>query len=316
MSRAVTRSPQPGTAGGLVAWILRFRALTELLQTLRFRWRHRGARPVVLVHQMARVGSITVLRALRRDLPGLDFYHTHYLNPDTIARFRAQFDRIHSVTGVAGLHREFLAARHLRRLLDRGVSGRWRIVTLVRDPVARTVSAFLMHFPYAYPEHGLRFLEDPGNVPALIDMFLAESELERAFTLDWFEREVEAVFGIDVYATPFPHEAGHAFCSGAFADLLVLRLEDLDRAGPGALAAFLGTTPIALETQNRSAESSYGETHGRFLEALRLPAWFLDRMYDSRLALHFYRPEERASLRSAWTRSAAPDGDTADAKAR
>ena len=307
---------RPGAAGGLLAQVLRVRGLTELLQTLRFRWRHRGKRPVVLVHQMARVGSITVLRALRRAAPGLDLYHTHYLNPDTIARFRAQFDRIHRVTGVAGLHREFLAARHLRRLLDRGVSGRWRIVTLVRDPVARTVSAFLMHFPYAYPEHGLRFLEDPGNVPALIDLFFAESEMERAFTLDWFEREVEAVFGIDVYATPFPHEAGHATCSGPFADLLVLRLEDLDRVGPDALAAFLGTPPVALEARNRSAESSYRETHRRFLEELSLPERFLDRMYDSRLARHFYRPEERASFRAAWTRPVKADGDAADAKAR
>jgi len=36
---------RPGAAGGLLAQVLRVRGLTELLQTLRFRWRHRGKRP-------------------------------------------------------------------------------------------------------------------------------------------------------------------------------------------------------------------------------------------------------------------------------
>jgi hypothetical protein len=292
---------------------MRLRALTELLQKVRFRWRHRGGRPIVLVHQMARVGSITVLRALRRGAPGLDIYHTHYLNADTIARFQAQFDHMYRVTGVAGLHREFLAARYLRRRIDRGVRNRWRIITLVRDPVARTVSAFLKHFPYTYPERGLRFLEDPANVPALIDMFLAETEPERRFTLDWFEREMESVFGIDVYSTPFPHEDGHATYSGPFADALLLRLEDLGRVGARSVAQFLNTPPLTLDVQNRSTDSSYSETHRRFLSDLRLPEWYLDRMYDSRLARHFYRTEELASMRATWTRG---NGEQTDHESR
>lgn len=294
-------SRQRGALAALLGPVLRNRALTERLQTLRFRWRHRGRWPVVLVHQMARVGSLTVMRALRRSAPGLDLYHTHYLNPDTITRYRAQFDRIHDVTGRAGLHLEFLSACHLRRQLDRGVVGRWRIVTLVRDPLERTVSAFFKHFPYTFPERGLRFLEDPANVPALIELFLDDSEIERSFTLDWFEREVEAVFGIDVYATPFPHDAGHVHAAGPSADLLVLRLEDLDRVGPAALAAFLDTPPLTLEARNRSEDSSYRETYRRFRDALSPPAAFLDRMYDSRLARHFYTTSELAAFRDRWT---------------
>lgn len=280
--------------------LLRNRRLTELLQVWRFRWRHRGGRPVVLVHQMARVGSATVAGSLRREVPGINVFHTHYLSAAATARFRAQFDRIHRVTGRAGVHREFIAASLLGQRIERGIGDRWRVVTLVRDPVGRTVSAFFKHFPYTYPELGPGFLEDPANVPALMDLFLNHSEFEHAFALEWFDREVREVFGIDVFATPFPHDAGFITLAGPFADLLVLRLEDLDTIGPAALGAFLDVPPIRLTTRNRSDDVSYRATYRRFLASFRPPGPYLDRMYDSRLARHFYRDDERALFRTRW----------------
>ncbi len=283
-----------------VSFLLRNRRLTEWLQTLRWRLRFSRDRPILVVHQMARVGSITVLRALRRNVPGVHILHTHYLNQGTIQRYRQQFNRQFATTRRAGLHREYLSARLLHDRIRTGVRERWKVISLVRDPVARTASAFFMHLPYTMPELGAQFRNEAANVPRLIDLFLRESEPEHQFTLDWFDLEVRDVLGIDVFAQHFPREAGFATYAGPFADLIVLRLEDLDRVGPTALGRFLGVPPIPLAAANRGEDQDWADAYRRFLATIEMPREYLDRMYGSRLARHFYGTEELEAFRARW----------------
>ncbi len=292
-------------AASVVARLPGVRPAVHALQTLRFQWRHGGNGPIVVVHQMARVGSITVVRALRRALPHANLFHTHYLNPATIRYFEAESDRIFAVTGRPGLHRELLAARWLAPRLRDGVRRPWRVVSLVRDPIARTVSAFFRHFAYAHPQLGAPFRDDIGNVQRLLRLYLEASTFEHDFALGWFDREVRDVFGIDVYAQPFPHAAGHAVYAdgGGACELLVMRLEDLDRIGAGALERFLGATGVQFATENSADRESYAASYRALLEELRLTNDYLDRMYGSRLARHFYSDHELAAFRARWERA-------------
>lgn len=282
--------------------VLEHRALTEALQTVRHRLRFASARPVVVVHQMGRVGSTTVTRALRRALPDRHVFHTHYLNPETMRRHYAQLGRIYEVTGRAGLHQHFLNARVLRTRLDRGVRGRWKVVSLVRDPVARTVSAFFHSFTFCFPELNAPARDARDGVSHLVPLYLGEWKFGHRFALDWFDDEIRDVLGIDVYATPFPHDDGYAIYRGATSDLLVLRLEDLDRCAGRAFREFLGLDALPLVAANRGAEHAYADVSRRFVATAELPAAYLDRMYGSRLARHFYRDAERATFRARWHR--------------
>jgi hypothetical protein len=280
--------------------VLERRALTEALQTARYRLRYASDRPVVVVHQMGRVGSVTVTRALRRALPDRHVFHTHYLNPATMERHYAHFQHIHHVTGRAGLHRHFLSARVLQARLRQGVRGRWKIVSLVRDPVARTVSLFFHSFPFSFVGLGPPVCETPDDASRLLSLYLGDWALGHRFALDWFDAEVRDVFGIDVYATPFPRAEGHALYRGATCDLLVIRLEDLDRCGRRVLQEFLGIESLELVTANRGDDHAYAEAFRRFKTTATLPASYLDLMYDSRLARHFYSDAERAAFRARW----------------
>lgn len=266
---------------------------------MRFRLQHVARSPVIIVHQMARVGSVTVTRAIRRHLPRADVYHTHYLNPRTIAEHRVRFTRVHRETGRAGLPREYLGAKMLMRAPRKHP---WRVVTLVRDPVARTVSAFFRHFTYNHPQFGGSFHADPANAERLIELFLDPSEPEHAFALDWFDRELREVLGIDVFATPFRCDAGFAEYEKARCRVLLLRLEDLDRVGERELRRFLDAPALTLSAVNRTEHENYFPAYRRFLDLLVLPAWYLDRMYDSRLARHFYTAKELAAFRARWER--------------
>ncbi len=272
--------------------------LGEAAQRIRFRWRHRSRARPVLVHQMARVGSVTVIRALRARFPDANLFHTHYLHPATIAEYRSRFRRLRDVTGRPGLHREFMAAELLHR--SSALPRPWRVVSLVRDPMARIVSAFFKHFDLNHPELGTDFLQT-RNVQSLIELFLGPEDPECDFALRWFDHEVRDVLDIDVFATPFPRPKGFQTYSSRAADLLLLRLEDLNRVGADALGAFFETEPIALEHQNRSRDAGYGATFAAFKAALRVPPAYLDAVYSSALATHFYTEDEIDALRERWS---------------
>lgn len=289
--------------GVLKRGIRRSRTLTELGQSLQFEFEHPPDGPVILVHQMARVGSVAVLHALLKRFPRANVYHTHYLNPDTIHRYHDRFNALHRQTGQASFHREFIAARTLAGRLRAPVRSPWRVITLVRDPVARTASAFFRHFQLEHPELEPGFETDPANVDRLIDLFMADDETERGVTLEWFDREVRDVFGIDVFAKPFPPDAGHAVVRGPKCSLLVVRTEDLDATGGCSIAAFLGVPGLRIERENTSADEPYAEAYSRFRQRIRIPDSYLDMMYGSRLARHFYADSEIAAFRARWSRA-------------
>ena len=273
----------------------------ERIQLLQTRWRYRGDRPWIVVHSLPRVGSIAVTRALRRRFPDRHVFHLHYLNGETIDEAYAGFTRHYLTTGRPGLHRHYRSSRIVRARLDRKAFGDWTIVSLVRDPVARSISAFFRHFPYNHPELGGDFHGSPENVGRLIDLFLDPAEREHSVTNGWFEREVNDVFGVDVFSAPFPRDGYGQVHSCDAGRLIVLRLEDLGTSGPDALGRFFGTEPIELRRHNQAADRAYAETYRRFLERLRLDDSYLDRAYGSRYARHFYDDEERTRFRARWS---------------
>jgi hypothetical protein len=274
--------------------------LAEIVDHLRTRWQYRGDGPIVAVHQMARVGSRTVRQAIRDDAPGVRSFHTHYLNPVTLRRMHDVFSRVYERTGRPGLYREHLHAWWLAERIREGAYSDWRIITLVRDPVARTVSAFFRHLPLHHPELGARFLEDPANVPRLIELFRDPDHPEHRFALDWFDDEVRDVFGVDVFDRPFPKDGGGCVYPCEAGQLLVLRTEDLSTAGGQAIGRFLGIRPMELGHSNRSADRRYAAAHRRFMSELRLSPAYLGRMYGSKLACHFYDAGEIAAFRARW----------------
>jgi len=287
--------------GILKKGIRRNRTLTEFAQTLQFEFEHPPDGPVLLVHQMARVGSASVTRALRERYPRANVYRTHYLNPDTIRRNYNMFAELRRHTGAAVLTDEFLAARALERRLRTKKRDDWKVISLVRDPVMRTVSAFFSHFSMNHPQYDPHYLEDPAHVDRLVELFLAADEYERRVTLGWFDSEVRDVLGIDVFGTPFPRDTGFATYRSGVCRLLLLRLEDLDRVGPHAIGRFLGAADLQIGRVNRSDEAPYAATMAKFMDEIRLDDAYLDAMYGSRLARHFYSEAELAGFRQRWS---------------
>ena len=125
---------------------------------------------------------------------------------------------------------------------------------------------------------------------------------EHHFPATWFDRELRDPFGLDVYGTPFPTLRGYDILEGGRARVLAIRLEDLDGVVADAFDDFLDIQDIQLLKANVGKSKDYGDVYRDFARRVTLPDAYLDRMYSSTYAQHFYTPDEVARFRARWTR--------------
>jgi hypothetical protein len=268
-----------------------------------------AGKDVVIVYQMGKVASHTVLRALQRAAPDrLALFHVHFMMPDQIDYWWRQAEQAFggSARIPSSIWRSVATARVLSRRLRHPSSRRCRIVTLTRDPVARNVSAFFTMQPWWPPglaEQCRVLAAGPQRgsdlVAAVRDAFF------RAFPfhdlpLTWFSTDLGPFANVDPFATPFPHERGYQIVRTGSADVLVLRTEDLARCARPALAEFLGIDVGSLARENDACNAWYHPAYEALRSALRPPDQYLDRMYESTYARHFYSEAERTVFRRRW----------------
>jgi hypothetical protein len=194
---------------------------------------------------------------------------------------------------------------------------RVQAITLIRDPLARNLSDFFQHIHVeplpdaagvqrwqlvsSFYDFEITVSED--DVGALIELYFEKEWHD--FPALWIDRELEGVLGIDVYATPFPWEQGYAIyrgrpAAGGQADLLLIRLRDLNRCASQALPEFLGLDAFTLVNANVAEEKAYVDVYRAFKAQISFPQDFLDRTYSSGFVKHFYSEAERREMLSKW----------------
>jgi hypothetical protein len=250
-------------------------------------------REPILIYQMGKVGSRAVFDTLDRmqELPPAIY---HY----------------HALVGLDDIERSLLAlpapppralehvreAQNVRRSYLAGEPAHWKIITLVRDPVARHLSSFFHDITRYAPD----FYGRPPSTAELCEVFL--ERFDHVTPLRWFELQFAPLFGLDVYASSFTREQGYQIHHQQRFDLLVIRAEDLDRHLETALASFLGISGLAPRRVNTGDDKPYAAAYRALRAEVVLPADYLDRQYRSRLARHFYSNDELSRFHAAWER--------------
>jgi len=248
---------------------------------------------------MGKVGSSTVYRTLvDLGLPG-GAVQTHTLDAVHLShakrRARASSSRV--------LPTHLIVATFLARRLERRPP--LRIVTLTRDPVARAVSFVFEDWRKQLGDGVDRRAERIDTTRAtkrVVELLAGESGTADPTT--WFDRELRGLFGIDVFATPFDPEVGYGrYRATDGTELLLLRVEDLDRTLAPALAPFVGVDGqrITLRRDNRGTGKWYGPALEEVKRTLVLPESVVDHVIGSRYFAHFYGREAGAALRRRWT---------------
>jgi hypothetical protein len=257
----------------------------------------------VLVYQMGKVGSSTVVRSLQQADPEQVVLHVHFLSPEMLSGVGAR--HVQS-KGYFGLPYDWHLGRALgERIEELDRSLQVQVVTLVRDPIAREVSGLFQNPEFASAE--LRDRHGRYDVERTVEFL--ENTLCAADTCDyvhnWFDRELRATFGIDVFAAPFPKQRGWTLLCNERARVLVLRMEDLDRTLGPALVEFLGLDEEPkTASDNVRSERPEGSDYRDVVAALRLPQRVCERIYSHRFSRHFYSDAMLAEFSLRWSATA------------
>jgi hypothetical protein len=264
--------------------------------------RHNATGPIV-VYQMGKVGSSSIeasLRSLYLDQP---VYHCHVLvNLEALeGALRRVLPNPHEEPG--GSIQELRRARAIRdRFLAEAHEGRWSFISMVRDPVARNLSAFFQSVTERIPDFYQRLSEGRIDTPFIAEHFLKDEVTHNA-PIVWFDEQMRGLTGIDVFERPFPHETGYQTYENARARLLVMRLENFPGCVQPAMCQFLGIQRFGLIASNAAEDKDYADVYRRVKREIALPEAYLDRMYNSNYARHFYAQPEIARFRASWSRA-------------
>lgn len=266
-------------------------------------------RDTLLVYQMGKVGSSTVVRSLRSLKPDMSVHHVHMLAPEGIERFEAFVrERFHknpklTMSQRARLVKHLAVVKHLRKQLDRThLDRKWKVVTLVRDPVARNLSGFfeILDLQLKYDLEKKVMTKSIDELVAELNELFLDEYPDHELPLVFFNSELERVFGIDVYNTPFPKSKGFKIYKNKNIEILILRLENLAERAREAFEEFLGIEGLTLKRLNIGSEKCYAQVYRDFLDKIKLPESYLQKMYRSKYATHFYSHEEIQAFEMKW----------------
>jgi hypothetical protein len=259
-------------------------------------WKTTAQNPI-LVHQMGKVGSTSVMQTISSQAGLSRPIQTHYLSENLpgVARF-------HVDAGIFPLPVHLYHSWHIRNWLKSGGGQSCKVISLVRDPIARQVSNFFQN-PGFFA--GLKKLAS-GDIDAEEASVLINQKLHRPGFFDeifkWFDAEFKAVFGLDVMTPPFDRDAGFMTSRNGLCETLVLQLEQLASNGISAVGRFLKIDePLQLVSRNRRARSRLGDTYQTVLDSVKIEETILDHVYTHPFVTHFYNDAQIKGFRQRWS---------------
>lgn len=253
----------------------------------------------IIVLQPGKVGSRTVETSLKETYKSLglhaEIYHAHALNNlDEREKFITKM-RQNPKDSIE----VFKKWRQLKETIQSDPARKWYVVNLVRDPVAMKVSALFTTLYQHIPDWKARVRENKLSMSDLDELFYSKEEF-RFKRLDlWYDEQIKALWGVDVYNTSFPTRNGFQIYQAANISILVIRLENLNDVAANAFQEFLGLPEFHLVSVNIGDKKPYSKLYKEF-KSRPLQENYVNEAYCSRYANHFYTHDELDAFRRKW----------------
>jgi hypothetical protein len=253
-----------------------------------------GSKLPVLVYQMGKVGSQTISASLfKHDVLNIS---VHGLTWESIHRSEKN--------GISDYTKSCRAVRTLMDLPPDDI--RWRIVTLVRDPVARIISDTFQNGDRFLPH--LRGRTDKAALREVLDYLLKKFRNfneENDCACSWFDRQMKPVFDFDIFELNFDNTSSYQIYETRRARVLLIKLERLSQCCRQAFAEFLGIRDFSLKNANVGMEKPYRKFYKEVNDSVSVPPCDLEKIYSSRYVRHFYSDRDIAGFKQRWTQNAA-----------
>ncbi|WP_281556612.1 putative capsular polysaccharide synthesis family protein [Thalassomonas sp. RHCl1] len=271
----------------------KIRALKSYLDAHRRLIARYKAADSVFIYQMGKVGSTSLEHSLANAVHVHAFYsqnHTCPVRLQGLAKF--------------GIRHIFYRAKQevLNYLLRRAFKQRkkTKIITLVREPVARNVSMFfhdLDAYLFAAFTNCVNSRAKPlatrsQGADLLMEVF--NQEFNHQYPLDWFEQEFLPMTGINIYEHPFDSEQGFAHIVQDNIELLCIRTDKLALCGD-VLEQFC-VQPVELLSRNVAERKWYADVYQQFLQQYQPDEQQLVNIFSDKFSRHFFSEQELKGL--------------------
>ena len=255
----------------------------------------------IIVYQMGKVGSASIQHSLMATFKTMGVkvpvHHIHNLNNlEAMETAILQSDIRHNPEDtLMGIR----LGLELKKQMNENPNKQWNLISLVRDPVARNISDFFHGLQEIIPDCERLYEAGLLSIEEVQDAFLTKFD-HHITPKVWFDTQMKTVFKIDVYARPFPSQKGfEIYRDGNNARLLLIRLEDMNRVANQAMTEFLQIKDFKLIQSNVGAEKPYASLYRNF-KKLPLPDLYLEEIYGTKFAKHFYTSQEIENFREKW----------------
>lgn len=251
--------------------IVCFMRLIKALLLVFLAWINRKKKPLVLVYQSGKVGSVSVYQAIKKSRQ-FSVLHIHRINKQHIEQRRR----------IAKKKKwRIEAGDELGLVLYRAIKffPRIKIICPIREPLSRNVSAFFQNITRM--PLGISQLDNQGKA----NYFIKEFDHQTADK--WFDEELKIITGIDVFKYPFNLDKGYLQINKAQFDVLILYHDLPDYTKSEIISNFLGKK-ISVEHIHSSNQKEYSDSYSEVKKIVMQNNEYVSRMQACRYYKHFY----------------------------
>lgn len=239
---------------------------------------------IILVYNASKVGSSTVYYNLKEKLPFLTVLHVHFLSETWLRSFEKSGKWLNNLR----------SAKSVNSHLEQNKTKRIKIITLVRDPIARDISAVFQSWQTIFD---LKRIEELNMEE--IRMHLNNSAFDQ--TENWFSSEFLEYTGIDILSLPFNKSKGYSIYNIDQYDILCIKTESLNKVMDSALYEFIGVKNISSKVKNSSKEKEGAELYKEIAGSFKLEKLKIEQIYSTIFMKHFYQDTELEMFKKRWT---------------
>ncbi|MBD2364689.1 hypothetical protein H6G36_26550 [Anabaena minutissima FACHB-250] len=244
---------------------------------------------IYIVYTMGKVGSSTINATLERELKVANIFHAHYLSREWLEATEPKVGKNHPTIKLA---------KQIQEL--KSIPGkRFKIISIVRDPIAKKVSGFFQN-PHLYglTEQDLLTIS-PNDACELI----IKNRMNFYDAVEWFDHEFLKFTGIDIYTESFNYAAKRQIISRDDLDVLVLRIEDFKDQNKILvnLQDFIELPIQKMTNANVTHKKPSAQLNKLVVDMINFPNDFVNHIYDSKYCKHFYTEEEIFQFKLKWT---------------
>lgn len=269
-----------------------FSSVVRVIVKIKIRFTNLSETCIVLT--IGKVGSTSVYESLRKQRHNVVF-HLHCFTEQSIIMSNER--HLNSERKSLPLHL-IIADELYKKLGNKGI--RLKIITLIREPISRYISAFFQN-----TEMYKSIVEKGGSkIDEEVVKNILLREIQQGGLLKekkWFDTQIKEGLGIDVFEQKFDVEKAYKTYSTDTTDLLLIRMEDLNKKFKKATAEFFDNEGYELIKSNIAESKFYYKAYKNVKQSLVIPDKNLEEVFISKFFEKFYH-DKREKVIKEWKR--------------